>query len=67
MSTSTLLAGSKTGPCGVYQGTEPLQGAIHDIETILLIVILTFGFGVVLSAYCCAIVSRVGNNRRTAR
>jgi hypothetical protein len=29
MSTSTLLAGSKTGPCGVYQGTEPLQGAIH--------------------------------------
>jgi hypothetical protein len=51
MSTSTLLAGSKTGPCGVYQGTEPLQGAIHDIETILLIVILTFGFGVVLDRW----------------
>src|SRR5215471_21191525 len=54
ITTSTLLSGSKTGPCGVYQGTESPRaqgGAYMTIETVLLIVIVTFVFGFVLDRW----------------
>src|SRR5262249_1644590 len=47
ITTSTLLSGSKTGPCGV----ETQGGAYMSIETVLLIVIVTFAFGFVLDRW----------------
>jgi hypothetical protein len=52
---STLLAGPKTEPWGVYQfQTETLSNKIRgdarmNIEMVLLIVILTFGIGFALN------------------
>ena len=50
---SILLRGPKTGPLGVYEIAETLEarGQYMSIETVLLIVILTFGFGSVLNRW----------------
>jgi hypothetical protein len=49
MTTSTLLSGSKIGPCGICHRTENTSGDYMDIYTVLLIVFLTFGIGFVLN------------------
>src|SRR5215510_6031626 len=54
ITTSTLLSGSKTGPYGVYQRTErlePKEGHYMSIETVLLILIVSFAFGFVLDRW----------------
>jgi hypothetical protein len=52
---SASLTGSKTGPCGVWQrtntGNKAQGGHTMNIEMILLIVILTFGFAFVLDRW----------------
>ena len=50
---SILLRGPKTGPLGVYHIDETLGqgGPFMSIETVLLIVLLTFGFGSVLNRW----------------
>jgi hypothetical protein len=51
---SALLREPKAGPWGVYQiqtETLPTGGSCMRIETVLLIVILTFGLGFVLNGW----------------
>ena len=47
--TSTLLAGPKTGPCGVQTLPNRIGGIRMSIEMVLLIMVLTFGIGFVLN------------------
>jgi hypothetical protein len=48
---SVLLEGPMTEPRGGYQSGRNIRGPYMSIETVLLIVIVTFGFASVLNRW----------------